>query len=82
MGILLLTLFSTGIKYYLQTKQKTSVVLESKVAIKSDRGLQDITLFQLHEGAIVLVNQEEGDWVHVSLDKDKSGWILKKSIGY
>lgn len=82
MGILLLTFFSTGMKYYLQTEQKTGVILKSKVDIKSDRGIQDITLFQLHEGAIISVNQEEGNWVHVSLDKDKSGWIPKKSVGY
>ena len=82
MGILFLMFFSTGIKYYLQTKQKIGVVLKSKVDIKSDRGSQDITLFQLHEGAIISVIQEEGNWVHVSLDKDKSGWIPKKSVGY
>ena len=82
MGILLLTFFSTGIKYYLQTEHKTGVVLKSKVDIKSDRGIQDITLFQLHEGAIISVNQEEANWVHVSLNKNKSGWTLKKSIGY
>ena len=82
MGILFLTLFSTGIKYYLQTEQKIGVVLKNKVDIKSDRASQDITLFQLHEGAIISVNQEEGDWVHVSLDKDKSGWIPKESVGY
>ena len=82
MGILLLTFFSTGIKYYLQTEQKTGVILKKKVDIKSDRGIQDVTLFQLHEGAIISVNQEEGDWAHISLDKDKSGWIPKTSVGY
>ena len=66
----------------IQTEQKTGVILKNKVDIKSDRCIQDITLFQLHEGAIVSVNQEEGNWVHVSLDKDKSGWIPKKSVGY
>ena len=82
MGILLITLISTGIKYYLETEQKTGVVLKSKVDIKSYRDSQDITLFQLHEGALISVNREEGDWVHVSLDKDKSGWMPKKSVGY
>lgn len=82
MGILLLTFISTGIKYYLQAEHKTGVVLKNKVDIKSDRGIQNVTLFQLHEGAIISVNQEEANWVNVSLDKDKSGWIQKKSIGY
>jgi len=82
MGILLITLFSTGMKYYLQIEQKTGVILKNKVDIKSDRGIQDVTLFQLHEGAIISINDEDKDWVHVSLDKDKSGWIPKISIGY
>ena len=82
MGILLLIFFSTGIKYYLQTEQKLGVILDNKVDIKSDRGMQDITLFQLHEGAIISVDEEYGEWVHIALDKDKTGWIPKKSVGY
>ena len=82
MIILLLALFSTGVKYYLQTEQKTGVILKNQVDIKSDRGIQDITLFQLHEGAIISVDEEYGDWVHIALDKDKTGWIPKKSVGY
>ena len=82
LAILLITFFSTGIKYYLQGKQIIGVILESEVEVKSDRGIQDKTLFQLHEGAIISIKQEDEDWVKVSLDNDNSGWVPKKTIGY
>ena len=82
LGVLLIISFSTGIKYYSSIKQKYGVVLISKVDIKSDRSINDITLFQLHEGAIISINQEEENWIQVSLDKDKSGWVQKKTIGF
>jgi len=82
LAILLLVFFSAGIKYYFQFEQKIGVVLESKVGVKSDRGTQDITLFELHEGAIISVNEANGEWVHISLDKDKNGWVPLRSVGY
>ena len=70
------------IQYYLQTEQKTGVILKKKVDIKSDRGIQDVTLFQLHEGAIISVNQEDGEWARILVDTDKTGWIPIGSISY
>lgn len=82
LGMLLVIFFSTGVKYYSLTNQKYGVILINKANIKSDRGVNDITLFQLHEGAIVSINQEEKNWVQVSLDKDKSGWVQRRAIGF
>ena len=82
MAILLLLFFSTGIKYYFQFEQKVGVILDSKVDVKSDRGAEEITLFELHEGAIISVHEENKEWVHVSLDKDRNGWVQIRSIGY
>ena len=82
MGILMLIFFSTGLKYYLQSNQQIGVILVNKVDIKSDRDIQDVTLFELHEGAIISIKQEEGDWINISLDKEKSGWIPKSQEFY
>ncbi len=79
--ILLLVFFSTVVKYHLLSTQKIGVILDEVVAVKSDRNNQNITLFELHEGAIVTVNEEDKDWVNISVDTDKVGWIAKKSIG-
>jgi len=82
MTILLLAFFSTGIKYYLLSKQKTGVITDKIVGVKSDRNTQNVTLFELHEGAIISVNQEDGEWAHISVDTDKTGWIPIGSISY
>ena len=82
MTILLLAFFSTGIKYNLLSKQKTGVITDKIVGVKSDRNTQNVTLFKLHEGAIISVNQDDGEWAHISVDTDKTGWIPIGSIGY
>ncbi len=82
MAILLLAFFSTGIKYYFLSKHKIGVIMDKKVDVKSDHNTQNVTLFELHEGAIIAVNQEESEWVHISVSTDKSGWIPIKSIDY
>ena len=80
--ILLITFFSTGMKYYLLSKQKIGVITDKKVSVKSDRNTQNIILFELQEGAIISVNQEVGEWARISVDTDKTGWIPIGSISY
>lgn len=79
---LLIIFFSTGIKYSLQSSQKLGVIITKKIEVKSDTGFQNITLFELNEGAIIKINEENGTWVNISLDTDKTGWVPIKSIGY
>ncbi len=79
---LLFIFISTGIKYYLQSSQKLGVIIDKKIAAKSDTGIQNITLFELNEGAIIKVNEEDGTWVNISLDTGTNGWIPIKSINY
>ena len=73
MAILLLAFFSTGTKYHLLSVHKTGVIMDKKVDVKSDRNIQNVTLFELHEGAIIDVNQEDSEWAHISVSTDKSG---------
>jgi len=82
MTALLFVFISTGIKYHLQSSQKLGVIIDKKIAVKSDTGIQNITLFELNEGAIIKINEENGTWVNISLDADKTGWVPIKSIGY
>ena len=82
MAILLLVFFSTGTKYYLLSKHEIGVIMDKKVDVKSDRNTQNVTLFELHEGAIIAVNQEDSEWTHISVSTDKSGWIPIESIAY
>ena len=82
MTALLFVFISTGIKYHLQSSQKLGVIIDKKIAVKSDTGIQNITLFELNEGAIIKINEGNGTWVNISLDTDKTGWVPIKSIGY
>ena len=80
--ILLLAFFSTGLKYYLLSEHKIGVIMGKKVDVKSDRNIQNVTLFELHEGAIITLNQEDNEWAHILVSTDKSGWVPIESIAY
>jgi len=80
LGFLVLMTVSAGVQISIQNGNKTSVVLEKQVDIKSDQGVTNVTLFQLHEGAIVSVLQESGDWAQISLGPDKAGWLPRNTI--
>jgi uncharacterized protein YgiM (DUF1202 family) len=56
--------------------------MDKKVDVKSDRNIQNVTLFELHEGAIITVNQEDNEWAHILVSTDKSGWVPIESIAY
>ena len=80
--ILLIVFFSTLIKYHLLSNQKIGVVTDKIVTVKSDRNNQNVTLFKLHEGAIILIHEEDKEWVNISVETEKSGWVAKNSICY
>ena len=80
--ILLVIFFSTGIKYHHLSKQILGVITDEKVAVKSDRNTQNVTLFELHEGAIISVGQEDGKWANITVGANKSGWIPIRSISF
>ena len=80
--VLLIVFLSTLIKNHLLLNQKIGVVTDKIVAIKSDRNNKNITLFKLHEGAIILINEEDKEWLNVSVESEKTGWVAKNSIGY
>ena len=82
MVALLFIFITTGIKYYLQSSQKLGVIINQKIEAKSDTGVQNITLFELNEGAIIKVNEEDGTWVNISLDTGTNGWVPINSIAY
>ena len=82
MVALLFIFITTGIKYYLQSSQKLGVIIDQKIEAKSDTGVQNITLFELNEGAIIKVNEEDGTWVNISLDTGTNGWVPINSIAY
>lgn len=52
------------------------VILAASVPVRSAPAEQDdLTLFEIHEGTRVRIDQRTGDWAEVVLDDGKVGWV-------
>jgi len=80
-AVLALALVSTMVKWHLDTSHHLGVVLAKKIAVKSGMDQDNVTLFELHEGAVVFIEQEEKDWYKIELSDGKHGWAKKSVIG-
>jgi tetratricopeptide (TPR) repeat protein len=79
--LLLLSFVSIGVKIKNKSDLKLGVVLAENVDVKSGRSVDTITLFQLHEGALVTVTDSYGKWLEVRLNDEQKGWVPLKSLG-
>jgi hypothetical protein len=79
--LLLLSFVSIGVKIKNESDLKLGVVLAENVDVKSGRSVDTITLFQLHEGALVTVTDRYGNWLEVRLNDEQKGWVPLKSLG-
>jgi tetratricopeptide (TPR) repeat protein len=79
--LLLIAFASISVKLNLESNSKTGVVLAKMVSVKSGLDASNITLFELHEGAIVKITDERQGWIEVQLDSKQKGWIPKDSLG-
>ena len=77
---LLLAFVAIGVKLHLESSSRTGVVLAKTVSVKSGLDASNITLFELHEGALVNITDERQGWVEVQLDSKQKGWIPKDSL--
>ena len=78
---LLLSFFSIGVKLVNNTDSELGVVLAKKVEVKSGRAKDAVTLFQLHEGALVTITGDQENWLEVRLNDEQKGWVPKASLG-
>ncbi len=81
LGLLLFLFFSIGVKLKNESDSKLAVVLDERVEVKSGGAEDAITLFQLHEGALVTVTDKYEDWLEVRLNDEQKGWVPKNSVG-
>ncbi len=79
--LLLLAFVAIGVKLHLESNSRTGVVLAKTVSVKSGLDASNITLFELHEGALVNITDERQGWIEVQLDSNQKGWIPKDSLG-
>jgi tetratricopeptide (TPR) repeat protein len=53
-----------------------AVILEAAVPVRSaPSDDDDLTLFEVHEGTLVRIDQRAGDWAEVVLEDGKVGWV-------
>jgi len=81
MVILLISILSTGVKISLESEITIGVILAKNIEVKSARGANNVTLFQLHEGSVVSIIDSQNDWYQIQLNDGKKGWAQKNSIG-
>ncbi len=81
LAVLVAVLCAGAIRYYLNPFEDAGVVLAERVEVKSASGKDNVTLFQLHEGAIITLTEEKNGWVRIVLTPDKTGWVPRESIG-
>jgi uncharacterized protein YgiM (DUF1202 family) len=57
-------------------RAERAVILADAVAVRSAPAQDDdLTLFEIHEGTRVRLDQRAGEWAEVVLDDGKVGWI-------
>ena len=78
--ILIWVLISTGAKIYIEINFKSGVIMSHHVEVKSAQGNENITLFELHEGAVVNLGDVSGDWVQLKIKDNEKGWAQKKEV--
>jgi tetratricopeptide (TPR) repeat protein len=79
--ILMLSFISIAVKIKNESDLKLGVILSEKVEVKSGRSLDTITLFQLHEGALVNIVGKHDNWLEVRLNDKQKGWVPQNSLG-
>ncbi len=61
--------------------QEAAVVLSKEVKVRYGPSEKDVAAFVLHEGAVVEIENQKGEWYQVSLPDGKAGWLEKGSCG-
>ena len=80
MILLFISILSVGVKITLESEVTIGVILAKNIEVKSARGANNVTLFQLHEGSVVSIIDSQNDWYQIQLNDGKKGWAQKDSI--
>ncbi len=75
LGILAFAVFSTGLRWNYDAGWNYEVVLAKRLEVLSGPEKNNSALFHLHEGAIVTIVENNGDWKRIQLPDGKKGWV-------
>ena len=80
LAFLVLALISTGFRWHQETRQSIGVILPQQIDVHSGWDATTVVLFQLHQGTLISISQENENWYEIELADDKKGWTLKSNI--
>ena len=83
-GFAILTLFSTYVllsNIHVAKNRVEAVVLSSSINVLSEPNENSTDIFLLHEGAKVVLDEQRGEWVKISLPDGKAGWVRQAYLG-
>lgn len=80
LAFLVLALISTGFRWQNQTSRAAGVILPKQIDVHSGWNNTTAALFQLHQGTIVSVVEEKGQWLKLELPDGKTGWAPETDI--
>jgi tetratricopeptide (TPR) repeat protein len=72
---------SNLLRIYWQETVHEGVILVEKADVLSGPASDSPTLFSIHEGLKVRIENDLPDWVQISLDNGWSGWVKKNTLG-
>lgn len=72
---------SNLLRIYSQETVHEGVILVEKADVLSGPASDSPTLFSIHEGLKVRIENDLPDWVQISLDNGWNGWVKKEALG-
>ena len=72
---------SNLLRIYWQETVHEGVILVEKADVLSGPASDSPTLFSIHEGLKVRIENDLPDWVQISLDNGWNGWVKKDALG-
>lgn len=80
-GVLVLLLgCSLAWRIYDESQRQEGIVVEQKADVRSGPGIDNITVFTVHEGIKVQVRSQANGWYQVSLPNGWNGWLQRSSL--
>jgi tetratricopeptide (TPR) repeat protein len=67
-------------RIYQKNHTKEGILVEQKVDALSGPGIQNMTLFTIHEGIKVRVHDSTNGWYQISLPNGWNGWLPQRSL--
>jgi tetratricopeptide (TPR) repeat protein len=79
----LLLFIGAGVFVFMRigNKPEMAVVLEKEVELHSGRNTSSAVLAKVHEGRLLSVVAEDGDWMLVEVKEGVRGWMAAESLG-